>query len=170
MLSDRSLAPLLALVLAACGSSSKLSPTEPSPAGRSPTGRFHYDATTGKCTDGAAAAGLNPVDAATLFPDAGRGRNTFANGNAECVDFTDFDFNKYMNLSYSVLSRWNLRGAKLTRAKFLFAKMEGVDLAGTDLSELDWGYTTIEGAGDKFTRLPEGCPAKARPEEIFCMR
>ena len=56
-----------------------------------------------------------------------------------------------------ILRGWNLRGATLSTGLH-FAHLVDADLRGADLSALDYGYATITGQIDSFTKLPaEGC-------------
>src|SRR5262245_46463547 len=126
------------LAACACGGSSRGSEATVAPSSASPASpaasRFKYDAATGACVDGAGQAGLNKPNPAVLFVGGEADGKTYANGDGECVDFSNFDFGDHIGAGYPTLSKWNFRGARFTKARFLFANMKDVDLSGADLS------------------------------------
>lgn len=124
---------------------------------RAATGTFQYDSETGKCRDSRGQVGMNAPDPATLFATKDEETNTYTGGNAECVDFSSFQFQDHIGLEYPVLDQWNFRGAKFAKAKVSFANFTNGDFAGADLRELKYGYATIQGQGDAYTR-GDTCP------------
>lgn len=141
---------LLAVILAACVTAGGESV-------RAATGPFQYDSETGKCRDSRGQVGMNAPDPASLFANKDEETNTYTGGNAECVDFSSFNFQDHIGLGYPVLDQWNFRGAKFAKARFFFANVSNGDFAGADLRELKYGYATLEGLGDAFTR-GDTCP------------
>ena len=131
--------------------------------------RFHYDASSGKCIDEAGSSGLNPLDPGPLFAHYDKVANTYSNGDAECVDFSKFDFNKRIGMGYPKLVKWSFRGALLTGARFMFANMVDADFSGADLRQFAIGYTDIEGRGDAHTQAHKACEVRAK-FEIYCRR
>lgn len=148
---------LLSMMLAACVTAGAQS--------RASAGLYRYDPALGKCQNVGGQAGLNLPDPATLFAQHDAVTNTYTGADAECVDFTDFDFGAHVGLAYPVLDQWNFRGAKLERAKISFANVSNADFAGTDLRALKYGYATIQGQGDSFTQ-GDSCP----PGEDFAIQ
>ena len=129
-------------------------------------GLYHYQASTGECVNLEGERGYNPVQINVLFDglteeilrsEKYQPKQVYLNKNAECVDFTNFDFNRIIKLSYVRLENWNLKGAILKNAAFTFAKMIKADLRGTKLTDISIGYTYISGSIDKFTKYPKFC-------------
>ena len=151
---------LLAMTLGACmtaGSSVQ--------AGTPP---FRYDAATGKCLNSAGQSGHNPAVPETLFAHHDTATNSYKNGDAECVDFTAFNFNTTIGMSYPVLDHWNFRGAVFSKARFFFANMQDADVSGADLREIKYGYATLTGKGDAHT---QGGACIVKPDfSINCTR
>ncbi len=141
---------LLTMCLAACV-------TAGSESVRAATGGFLYDPAAGTCHDARGVEGLNPADPIALFVNKDEATNTYTGGIAECVDFSEFNFQDHIGLAYPVLDGWNFRGAKFTKTRFFFATITKSDFAGTDLRELKYGYATLDGTGDAFTQ-GDSCP------------
>jgi hypothetical protein len=124
---------------------------------RAATSAFHYDPATGTCKNTEGAPGLNPADPAALFVNKNEETNTYTGGDAECVDFTGFNFQDHIGLGYPMLAQWNFRGAKFETARFFFANVSESDFSGADLRGLKYGYATLSGVGDAFTQ-GDSCP------------
>ena len=131
-----------------------------------PKARFHYQLDTGHCVDAQGHRGHNPIDIHYLFDGVDetqlkdpeyRPKFAYTDKNAECVDFSNFDFNRIIKLSYSRLKNWNLRGARLDDANFSFARMSNADFRGAQLQKISIGYTHLDGRIDRFTRYPKIC-------------
>jgi hypothetical protein len=157
----------LFLMLVACPPAKP--PAAPTPAA-AVASKFRYDAATGRCVDAAGNAGLNAADPAALFVKKDEATNAYSNGDAECVDFSSFDFNEHIGMGYPNLVKWNFRGAKFEKTKFLFANMVGADFAGADLRGLSIGYANVEGRGDANTQGPLGKCEIPPSFEIVCFR
>lgn len=132
---------------------------------------YHYDAASGRCLDSDGDAGYNMVDRLALFtPDQGSTESQLrlSARDAECVDFTNFDFAAHIGMNYALLSGWNLRGAVLDGARFYFANIAGAALEGAKFSSLTYGYAEIEGTIDEHTEVSKlGCRPSAAGR-VFC--
>lgn len=130
------------------------------------TSKFIYQADSGECLDSKGEKGFNIIDLKYLFDGLHESdlsspnyqpKPVYLNKNAECTDFSNFDFNRIIKLSYVRLEKWNLKGSKLDGAAFAFAKMLDADLQGAKLSSISIGYTSITGKVDRFTEYPKVC-------------
>ena len=128
--------------------------------------KYFYQVESGECININGEKGFNAVELGALFDGVDESqlssakyqpKQVYRNKNAECVDFSNFDFNRIIKLSYVRLEKWNFRGAKLEGAAFAFAKMIDADLRGAKLSTISIGYTYISGKIDKFTEYPKIC-------------
>src|SRR3989344_1398055 len=137
--------------------------TTPSKANDAIQNKFHYNETSGKCTNNDGVEGYNPVNTVNLFEKEHligfdslelrkSSRKEYVNKNAECVDFHNFNFDIYIGLGYSILKNWNLRGANLNGARFHFNHIVNADLRGTQLDTFLFGYAHICGFADSFTQ------------------
>lgn len=152
---------LLALCLAACV-------TVGGKSVQAATGDFVYDPATGLCRNADGETGLNAPMPADLFAGHDPATNTYTGGNAECVDFSEFNFADHIGMGYPVLDQWNFRGARFAKARIFFANVTNGDFAGADLRELKYGYATITGQGDAHTR-GDTCPVRS-DFQIQCTR
>ena len=126
--------------------------------------RFRYNEVTGRCADETGRRGLNPPDVERFFvkevpfKDSSYlfARSSFPDGDAECMDFSNFDFTTRMGTRYAALTHWNFRGAKLSGAQFALSAVIDSDLSGADISEFVTGYIYIRATIDAFSRLPTG--------------
>jgi len=125
--------------------------------------QFRYDDQTGQCVNENGDVGYNTFDE-NIFSSRERienrggkhrGREVYANKNAECVDFTGVVFEKYIGVSYSELFQWNFKGANLTNAEIHFNHIKEADLRGADLEHLKFGYAHISGKIDGYTKIPK---------------
>jgi len=135
---------------------------------------FSYNNETGQCVDRNGKLGYNPVSPAYLFSGKQVVDNSevYEGKNAECVDFADFDFGKYVGLGYPKLLRWNMAGANFHNALFVFADIKEANLRGADLKNLEFGYATIHGTIDKYTKIPtaENSECIEKNAELRCRR
>lgn len=131
-------------------------------------GAFRYDAATGTCQGPVGESGYNAPDPEALFAVHDPSTNRYDGGNAECVDFSSFDFSAHIGLSYPRLDGWSFKGARFDKARLFFVNVSNADFAGADLRGLKYGYTTIEGQGDSFTQ-GDSCPV-GEGQRIRCRR
>ena len=131
-----------------------------------PESKYFYQVKSGECINAKGEKGYNTIELDILFDGVDESqlsspkyqpKQAYKNKNAECVDFSNFDFNRIIKLSYVRLEKWNFRGAKLDGAAFAFAKMIDADLRGARLSGISIGYTYISGKIDQFTEYPKVC-------------
>lgn len=116
----------------------------------SATDTFRYDAASGRCLDGAGKEGRNTVTIAAVRESR----------DGECADLRGLEL---LPPSTGTLEGWNLSGADLTGATLHFSAIVDADLRGANLAAFDYGYVTIDGKVDAFTRLRPGCePADGR--------
>jgi uncharacterized protein YjbI with pentapeptide repeats len=113
---------------------------------------FRYQAATGACRNGAGAAGYNAPSEAKLR----------ASHNAECTDLSGLDLSLLARdstkFTFDSLKSWNFKGALFKDARLHFNHIIDSKLQGADLSEIDYGYATITGETDAYTRPPMiGC-------------
>ena len=128
--------------------------------------KFFYQAKTGECINAKGEKGFNQIRLSYLFDGLDetqlsstnyQPKRAYENKDAECTDFSNFDFNRIIKLSYVRLNEWNFKGSKLDGAAFAFAKMVNADLRGAKLSGISIGYTYISGQVDRFTEYPKIC-------------
>ena len=140
------------------------------------TSRFFYQAKTGECVNAKGDRGFNKINLSTLFDGLNENelsspnyqpKQVYENKDAECTDFSKFDFNRIIKLSYVRLTKWNFKGSKLDGAAFAFAKMIDADLQGAKLKDISIGYTYISGQIDRFTEYPDVCILKRFGREQF---
>ena len=159
-------------------------PATPTDSSTPPKLRFHYQYETGHCIDAQGLRGHNPIDIHYLFDGVDETqlkdpeyipKRAYKDKQAECVDFSNFDFNRIIKFSYSRLKNWNLRGALLDGANFAFARMSNADFRGAQLQKLSIGYTHLDGRIDQFTRYPDICnvqriTTKSPPAQVQSIR
>ena len=128
--------------------------------------KFFYQAKTGECINAKGEKGFNQIHLSSLFDGLDKAqlsspnyqpKQVYENKDAECTDFSNFDFNHIIKLSYVRLDKWNFKGSNLDGAAFAFAKMIDADLRGAKLSGISIGYTYISGQVDRFTEYPKVC-------------
>ena len=99
--------------------------------------RFFYQVKTGECINAKGEKGFNQIHLSSLFDGLDekqlsspnyKPKQVYENKDAECTDFSNFDFNRIIKLSYVRLDQWNFKGSKLDGAAFAFAKMIDADL------------------------------------------
>jgi hypothetical protein len=114
---------------------------------------YSYQSSTGKCQDASGKPGLNKVDVDKVR----------SSKNCECADLTGIDLVDLLpgiteanRFAYNELNGYNFRGADLSKAKIIFNNLEKCDFSGANLTGFSYGYSTIGGTVDQYTRLPGG--------------
>ena len=107
--------------------------------------KFHYNLLTGQCENKSGKVGYNRLNAQVLFSDVELidGNDAIVKKNAECVDFSNFDFNDIIPLNYTRLIAWNFKGANLSGASFHFGKILYPSFEGTKIAKFSFGYLDI---------------------------
>lgn len=115
---------------------------------------FRYDAQTGKCIDSdSGAEGYNKVVPEKIFANLNEAGTVYETTDAQCVDFTGFDFNEFKKNEAVAFNDWDFSGALLKDASLNFVKLSNANLAGTDMRGFKFGYVEIHGSGDRFTEV-----------------
>jgi uncharacterized protein YjbI with pentapeptide repeats len=109
---------------------------------------FHYQAATGRCVDAQGKTGLNAYDSAAIF----------LSKHAECVALDGVNLTLLENhtptFTEDSLKAWDFRGARFDGSDLHFYNITAADLRGADLSKLEYGYATVDGTVDAFTKAP----------------
>ena len=120
---------------------------------------FRYDPTRGVCVNEDGDTGFNKIPIEEI-------RKT---GKGECVHLSNVKI--FPDLEGRIGSGWNLRGAKLDRARLSFNDLHNCQCEGTQFIKFDWGYATITGTGDRHTILPADADCVLDEEQRFvCSR
>jgi hypothetical protein len=125
----------------------------------------HFDWGTGACVDRAGAPALNPTPIEVV-------RET---RSGECSDLRGVALNGDDRMAADLVG-WRLPGARLDGARLFVANLRAASLQGADLSELEFGYATVEGTIDGNTALPaadNACEIKRSPwagDSVSCTR
>lgn len=138
--------------------------------------RFHYNEKTGRCVDANAVEGFNPVHIEHYFASPVPCRDSeylytktcYLKGQAECVDFTGFDFAPLIDTSYRSMKNWNFRGAKLSGATMALSAVIDSDISGADISRFITGYIYLRGTVDRFTKMPSEGTCKRTENIVRC--
>jgi len=117
---------------------------------------YSYDHETGLCKNALGEEGYNHSSVV-------KARET---GDAECVDMNGWSLEE-QNFGYPNLD-WNVRGALMNGAQIHFANMIGADFSGADMTDFEYGYTSLQGIADEYTQLPIDC--LSIDNMIDCMR
>lgn len=137
-------------------------------------GTFRYDAAQGICVDSDNEKGYNKVDIDYLFSldTLDDGKSVYLNKEAECVDFSNFDFylyTKMSNTAYATLLGWNLKGANLNNASLFFAYLDNPRLAGAQMSKLNMGYAYINNSSiDQYTNYTFNDYCELKNQLLMC--
>lgn len=133
---------------------------------------FRYKLATGKCQNQQGVIGMNPLDTNRLFVLSNNSqKQQFNPANAECVDFSNFDFESFIGHQYAYLSNWNFRGANLSNANLGLMVIENSDFSGTQFSNATFAYTAIRDCHiDKYTKLHASCRPTDSPRNVWCIQ
>lgn len=131
---------------------------------------FKYVETKGHCENKAGERGFNKADAEQLFKNFESQERAYKNVDAECVDFRGFDFKHHLGFESRRMVGWNLKGANFEGVKLHFAHILNAHLAGTNFTDMDWGYVQLSGQRDKYTVLPEGCEHDPQSDKVDCQK
>jgi hypothetical protein len=113
---------------------------------------YSYNPSSGVCENCLGRKGYNIVNLEQI-------RKT---KEAECLKLSKMELLLLLGDSVEIPNRWggsvllnyNFRGSKLDSCSLILNDIRGADLQGTDLSTLQYGYATVQGRKDGFTKLP----------------
>jgi hypothetical protein len=109
--------------------------------------RFRYDSSTGTCRNGVGSTGFNKYTVAQVR----------ASHDAECLDLSGINLMSLQQdtalASGDSMVGWNFKGSLFARTMLWHSHLVDAQLQGADLSGADFGYATVTGSSDWYTRL-----------------
>jgi uncharacterized protein YjbI with pentapeptide repeats len=119
---------------------------------KTPNAQFYYDESTGKCMQlNSKIEGFNIPNPKVLFANLNTDKSSYGPTNAECINFSGFNFDELKTPSVTSFVKWNFKGSTFAGSSLHFAKISDANLRGADLRNFNSGYLEIHGQGDQYT-------------------